>query len=304
MASKISEEESQQLLRTIEMFEAITESQREDFQSLEILKEAYLKLGRQADSLRVSKKLADAYVNLGHISQAILEYEGILQELPDDTNARAALAELEARTSKLGAQHSTGAPSSDADSKPRPPAGAPAEVPPLSTARANNEDGDQALANALVAEKLTTMKAVQPLLDRLETGRATAAAKGQSLTLVQMLVEEQNVKIEDILTAIVDKSGLPYMPLYIYDVDRDIAALLPQELCFQACIVPFDLISRSMLIATSNPFDAETRKHVENTLDYSVFWYVAAPQEITTALRKVYGLDSESTAKGLPQVSQ
>src|ERR1700690_3276020 len=61
MASHISEEETQQLLRTVEMFEAITESQPTDYQSLEILKEAYTKLGRQPDSLRISRKLADAY---------------------------------------------------------------------------------------------------------------------------------------------------------------------------------------------------------------------------------------------------
>ena len=83
------------------MFEAITESQPEDYQSLEILKEAYNKLGRQTDSLRISKKLASVYVAFGQISQAILEYEGVLQEYPDDANAIAALAELEAKTSKI-----------------------------------------------------------------------------------------------------------------------------------------------------------------------------------------------------------
>ena len=79
MATHVSEEETNQILRTVEMFEAITESQPDDSQSLEILKEAYNKLGRQADSLRISKKLAGAYVRLGQISHAILEYEGILK---------------------------------------------------------------------------------------------------------------------------------------------------------------------------------------------------------------------------------
>jgi hypothetical protein len=79
MASQITEEENQQLLRTVEMFEAITESQPDDYQSLEILKEAYSKLGRKDDSLTVSKKLAKVYLTHGQISQAILEYEGIAQ---------------------------------------------------------------------------------------------------------------------------------------------------------------------------------------------------------------------------------
>ena len=106
MAS-ISDDEIQQLLRTVEMFEAITESQPEDYQSWEILKEAYNKLGRPEDSLRTSKKLAQAYISLGQISQAILEYEGILQEYPADPEALAALNDLEAKTSQLSTAPST-----------------------------------------------------------------------------------------------------------------------------------------------------------------------------------------------------
>ncbi len=134
MAS-ISEEEIQQLLRTVEMFEAITESQPEDYQSWEILKEAYAKLGRRDESLAASKKLAKAHISLGQISQAILEYEGILQEHPNDPEVLKALKEIEAKTSQLAANRQpSGAPSLREDSKPTPLAPALAAgtaAPPL-----------------------------------------------------------------------------------------------------------------------------------------------------------------------------
>src|SRR6266852_2851668 len=135
MAS-ISEDEIQQLLRTVEMFEAITESQPEDYQSWEILKEAYGKLCRRDESLLASKKLAKAHIALGQISQAILEYEGILQENPNDPEVLGALAELEAKTSQLSvSRQPSGAPSLREDSKPTPSApalAAGAAAPPLS----------------------------------------------------------------------------------------------------------------------------------------------------------------------------
>jgi hypothetical protein len=296
MASNMSEAETQQLLRTIEMFEAITQSQPDDYQSLEILKEAYNKVGRLADGVRISKKLASSYVNIGQISQAILEYEGILQECPDDSNVRAELADLEAKTAKRPGQQSPGAPSLDADSKPKPPAGASAGVPLSSESRQpSDDDADRSLANVLIAEKITTMQAVQPLLLRVQAGRRAAADKGQPVTLLQLLVDEQSAKLEDLLNALVDKSGLAYLPLSVYDVDRDVASLLPAELCFKACIVPFDIISRSILIATANPFDAATRERVATMLHYNPFWYVCAPQDIAAALRKTHGLDSGQT---------
>lgn len=297
MAS-ISEDETQQLLRTVEMFEAITESQPEDYQSWEILKEAYSKLGRRPESLRASKKLAKAHISLGQISQAILEFEGILQEYPDDSEVLTALLEIEAKTSQLStARQSSGAPLLREDSKPTPPAptlAAGAAAPPSSSAvKPIPEDGNKALVDVLLAEKLITAQAVEPLLKRLASSPAGSSENAQALTLPQLLIDEQLIKLEDFLTLLVDRSGLPYLPLSTYDVDRDAACLLPRELCFTNCIVPFDLISRSVLIATANPFDLAVRSQAQTMLAYNVFWYVTSPEEIQTALRRAHGLDTK-----------
>ena len=298
MAS-ISEDENQQLLRTVEMFEAITESQPEDYQSWEILKEAYSKLGRRPESLRTSKKLAKAHISLGQISQAILEFEGILQEYPDDAEVLAALSEIEAKTAQLStARQPSGAPSLREDSKPTPPTptlAVGAAAPPSSSApKQTTEDGNKALIDVLLAEKLITPQAVEPLVKRLASSPAGSSENAQALTLPQLLVDEQLLKLEDYLTLLVERSGLPYLPLSTYDVDRDAACLLPREICFENCIVPFDLISRSVLIATANPFDMKARNQAELMLAYNVFWYVTSPEEIQTALRRAHGLDTKT----------
>ena len=85
--------EETQLLQTIEMFEVIVQSQPHDCQSLEILKEAYMKLGREEEVIRTSKRIAEAYTQMGQLSSAILEYETVLQRRPNDTDVQAALAD-------------------------------------------------------------------------------------------------------------------------------------------------------------------------------------------------------------------
>lgn len=294
MATLISEEESQQLQRTIEMFEAITESQPDDYQSLEILKEAYNKLGRKDEGLRISKRLAKAYIKLGQVSQAILEYEGIAQEFPADAEAQAALNELESKTT----QSPTVAPSLAEDSKPKtPPAGGSAKAPSHSAHRAKAEDGDRLLANVLIIEKLVTPQAVDPLLAQLKKLRTGELDQTQPLSLVPLIVSEQIAKMDDLLLVMVNKSRLPFIPLAIYDVDRETARLLPEDICWQHCLIPFDLISRSVLIATSNPFDQAARKQVEAMVDYHVFWYVAHPGDIVMSLRRCLGADAQKAAK-------
>src|ERR1700733_13066999 len=95
MSATLTASEEAQLTQTIEMFEVITQSQPPDYQSLEILKEAYSKLGREKDVIGTSKRIAQAYVQLGQLSSAILEYETVLQRFPDDPDVQTALKEIE-----------------------------------------------------------------------------------------------------------------------------------------------------------------------------------------------------------------
>src|SRR5215469_7647066 len=96
MASTLTPGEEAQLGQTIEMFEVITQSQPHDYQSLEILKEAYSKLGREKDVVSTSKRIAQAYVQMGQFSSAILEYETVLQQYPDDPDVKTALKDIQA----------------------------------------------------------------------------------------------------------------------------------------------------------------------------------------------------------------
>src|SRR5438128_817837 len=84
------------------MFEAITQTQPDDYQSLEILKEAYQKVGRHEESLRASRKLAEAYFTSGSYSLAMEECEVVLLKEPNAPEILAMLGEIEARLQASG----------------------------------------------------------------------------------------------------------------------------------------------------------------------------------------------------------
>ena len=108
MVGTLTASEEAQLQQTIEMFEVITQSQPQDYQSLEILKEAYAKLNRDLDVVKTSKRIAQAYVLMGQLSSAILEYESVLQRFPDDPDVLAALGEIESKANSLSTQPALG----------------------------------------------------------------------------------------------------------------------------------------------------------------------------------------------------
>src|SRR5256885_5852135 len=118
MTATLKSAEESQLMQTIEMFEVITQSQPNDYQSLEILKEAYSKLGRDKEAVQTSKRIAQAYVLLGQLSSAILEYETILQRFPDDPDVKAALAEIESKASSFSVPSAPGGETEIAEKTP------------------------------------------------------------------------------------------------------------------------------------------------------------------------------------------
>src|SRR5206468_3676123 len=90
--------------------------------------------------------------------------------------------------------------------------------------------------------------------------------------------------------SLIDRTKFAFVPLEYYDIDRQIARMLPENLTLGRMFVPFDLISRTIMVACANPFDAAGREAVQQSLDYTVAWYLARPSAIIRTLPEVYRL--------------
>src|SRR5437899_10626374 len=150
MSGVLSPNDEAQLAQTIEMFEVITQSQPQDYQSLEILKEAYFKLGGEKDVISTSKRIAQAYVGMGQLSSAILEYESILQRFPDDPDVLAALGEIESKANSISSEPALG----EAEAAPQQQEAQPKPKKGQRTAPTDFDDGKQTLHKIFVDGKV------------------------------------------------------------------------------------------------------------------------------------------------------
>jgi len=100
--------------------------------------------------------------------------------------------------------------------------------------------------------------------------------------------------VDQALSNLIDRTKFAYVPLEYYDVDRQIARMLPDNLTLGRLYVPFDLISRTIMVACCNPFDAAGRDEVQQSLDYAVAWYLARPDAIIKGLQEIYRLESRA----------
>jgi tetratricopeptide (TPR) repeat protein len=275
MAATLTANEEAQLLQTIEMFEVITQSQPLDYQSLEILKEAYFKLGRQKEVVNTSKRIAQAYVQLGQLSSAILEYESILQRYPDDPDVQAALAEIESKASSFAIP-------SDVDLLEKASAGkkvkerkAPTEV----------DDGKLAMQKIFVDGKLISSTDFNGLWHTPDMHDPPGTAVQP---FIQLLADKGLLPLDKSLKLLCDRSRLGFLPLDKYDIDIELARSFPREVCQRWCILPFDRMSKLVLVATANPFNKQAVWDLENATKNRLLWYICPPGELVKVIRKAF----------------
>jgi len=284
MAGNLSANEEAQLEQTIGMFEVIAESTPNDYQSLEILKEAYLKLGRTKDVVHTSKRIAKAYEQLGSLSSAILEYESILELQADDPDVKAALADIVSRANSFGARPVL--------------AEMEAAQPPRTKAEAARTDAPSAARpTAEISDGKERMRAIYVDGKHLNSGdferywkEASPPARPTQVceSFIQVLAEKAGVPLEQSLKLIVEHSRLCYIPIDRYEVDAELARQVPREICFRWCVIPFDKMSKSVLIATANPWNLRAQAEVQEACKTRLLWYVASPVEIARVLRKIF----------------
>lgn len=283
MLGSLTSSEEAQLAQTIEMFEVITQSQPQDYQSLEILKEAYFKLGRERDVIGTSKRIAQAYVAMGQLSSAILEYESILQRYPDDPDVLAALGEIESKANSISNQPALGEAGLEA-----PPQAPPKEAKPKKGSRpapTEIDDGREAMQKIFVEAKVITAA----VFDQCWVQPNASHPPGQVIEpFVQVLAEKGATPLEKSLKLISDKGRLGFLPLDKYDIDVELARSFPVASCQRWCVLPFDRLSKSILVATTNPFNRQAAFEMEEATKQRLLWYLAPPQDIIKGLKKIF----------------
>jgi hypothetical protein len=303
----LSEEEHSQILQTIEMFEVITQTQPDDYQSLEILKEAYFKVGRKDESVKISRRLAEAYFNVGSYTQAMQECEVILLKEPSAPDILSMLGDIESRLQASGHAIAASAGISGLTVLPNYVSNGDGTGTSLMEVSGRNsalkgkreppqlgERGDDLLGKFLIVQQIFPEDEVNEALTSVNRSNKDLTGQALAVSLLDHLCKEDEPRMDKVLSALLDRTKFAYVPLEYYDIDRHVVRMLADNLTLGRLMVPFDLISRTIMVAICNPFDAAGREAVQQSLDYNVTWYLARPSALIRVLQDSYRLDARA----------
>jgi MoxR-like ATPase len=60
------------------------------------------------------------------------------------------------------------------------------------------------------------------------------------------------------------------------------------EVCRRWCVLPFDRMSKSILVATANPFNQQAVKDLAEATTHRLLWYLAPPTDLISNLRTAF----------------
>ena len=139
-----------------------------------------------------------------------------------------------------------------------------------------------------IGKKLGEILIKNSLITEEQLQRALDFQRGEGGLLGEILVKLGYVNEHDIVQALTVQYGFPYIPLENYELKKEIAKILPENVARQYGIVPVDVMGNILTIAMSNPLNERAIEDVEMITKKKVQVFISTVTAIYGALNKLY----------------
>jgi len=123
--------------------------------------------------------------------------------------------------------------------------------------------------------------------ENLEAALEREREHGQPIA--EALVAMEYATESDLLNCMAEQAGVPYLPLALYEVQPEVAALVPAPFVKKYRVVPVDQIANSVVVTFARPLSAAVTQELERLLDgHKINYYISARSEIEEKIEQLY----------------
>ena len=135
------------------------------------------------------------------------------------------------------------------------------------------------LGQLLIESKLITPENLE---EALRVQKERGGLIGQILVSLGYTTEEA---IAQALTA---QYGFPYLPLSGYEIDSEVARIIPEHVARQYGLVAVDRVGSVLTLAMSNPLNQQAVEDVEMVTNLKVQVFISTTTDVNEAIRRIY----------------
>lgn len=135
-----------------------------------------------------------------------------------------------------------------------------------------------------LGELLAENKLITP--DNLEEALRVQRERGGLLG--QILVSLGFTNEETIAQALTAQYGFPYLPLSGYEIDHEVARIIPEHVAKQFGLIAVDKVGGILTLAMSNPLNSEAIEDIEMITRLKVQIFVTTTSDVNEAIKRCY----------------
>jgi len=140
----------------------------------------------------------------------------------------------------------------------------------------------------IINKQLGELLIERGVLNQRQLDKALTVQKEKGGLIGEILVELGFASEEDIAQALTAQYGFPYLPLGNYEINPEIANIVPIRVARQYLLIPIDKIGNNLTLAMSNPLNAQAIEDIELLSGCSVQTFVSTASDIKRAIEKYY----------------
>lgn len=301
----LHQEDTEQVNEAVSFFEQILQSMPDDRVSLEVLSQAYEQAGDAAKACDLLSRLASVIERDGDVEAAKLLRQRLV--------VYAGHADIDAATEHLTRFLSSSATPLAVDdpkaAKAMPASGATvADSAALIASQAMQLISGPSERRAIVTQELdfAWLLHEQELLSEDQYASVvsditdlSSSAKPLPVSVLHLFHDRHIPNIDRVLAFAAEKSGAPLLPLTSFEPQMAAYGLLPLNYMVIKGILPFEVMSRDLLVATLNPLNDKLREELEQLTGRRCHFYLVQPADFDTVIDKVRKLlqDAETTKR-------
>jgi type IV pilus assembly protein PilB len=126
------------------------------------------------------------------------------------------------------------------------------------------------------------------LITREQLEDALTVQKDKGGLLGNVLVGMGLITEEAIAQALTAQYGFPYLPLGGYEIDADVAKIVPENVSKQYGLIAVDRVGSILTVAMSNPLNTEAIEDIEMLTHYKVQVFVTTATDVSNAIKGIY----------------
>ncbi len=146
-------------------------------------------------------------------------------------------------------------------------------------------------ANTTYVERL--LKRTE-LFDDSRLAEIMEAVRSEGNSITEAVVHQMGLREDEFLEKLAQVIGLSFVQLGSQDIESKVLSCLPTKAVFQYKVIPLEITNGALLIATSDPFDADLVDAIRLATGMRVKLALSTSEEISQASKGFYGVGAET----------